>query len=90
MKHSHSMLQTAPFPWKLVRITTMYAEALGARPWYEAAGSHSWLRRAFSVAWRHWHHEMSGLKMEIAQHCLGPIPGNAFWIEALSLAAPSP
>ena len=59
-------------------------------PWNEAAGSHPWLTLAFSVVWRHWHHEMSGLKMEMAWHCLGPILGNASWIEALSLTAPSP
>lgn len=87
VKRSHYVLPVSMGRGLFVRITTTYAEG---RPWNEAAGSHPWLTLAFSVVWQHWHHEMSGLKMEMAQHCLGPIPGNASWIEALSLAAPSP
>lgn len=87
----HSALGAFPFcvisfhgKGLFVRITATCAEGLGVRSWNEAAGSHPWLSLAFSVVWRHWHHEMSGLKMEMAWHCLGPIPGNASWIEALS------
>lgn len=90
MKHSYSVISVSVGKGLFVRIIATYAEGLGACPWNEAAGSHPWLTLAFSVVWRHWHREMSGLKMEMAWHCLGLIPGNASWIEVLSLAAPSP